>query len=416
MAVDLPNGRYHVFVNIDNPSGFWGEYQSYESRSILAQGQPVVSESMSFDSFQRKYFHNWDNEDLPADDTFKKYQLAAYHEKQFDVNVTNGQLNLGFRGQAFACSVSAVIIYPIEKSKEGQKFLDYVVHRRQFYFDNYFHRVLHKPTGDSLGLTLLETKNGFAVFSRDPMEEVYYNDKPRTEELGKPARGFAFAGQSEPLTVSIVPMADLGNLTVSISDLTGPGTIASKNIALGYVSYRLTRMSADGAVYTIAPRLVIPRNSIDAPHGITRRFWLTVNVPEDAKPGLYRGHITLTSAKGSSADLPVEFQVYLGMLDPADMPIGPFSHTINTPWDISDPQAQAWNRTMEERSLRKLHDCGFTTFTGIPQVEYQGFKQGKPQFDFVEADRQMKLARHMRIYNAGRQLRRNAGDRSLPKG
>ncbi len=28
VAVDLPNGSYHVFMNIDSPSGFWGEYQT----------------------------------------------------------------------------------------------------------------------------------------------------------------------------------------------------------------------------------------------------------------------------------------------------------------------------------------------------------------------------------------------------
>ncbi len=34
-VVDVPNGRYHVLVNVDNPSGFWGEYQTYRQRSIL---------------------------------------------------------------------------------------------------------------------------------------------------------------------------------------------------------------------------------------------------------------------------------------------------------------------------------------------------------------------------------------------
>ena len=31
LAVNVPNGRYRVFVNIDSPSGFWGEYQAYAS-------------------------------------------------------------------------------------------------------------------------------------------------------------------------------------------------------------------------------------------------------------------------------------------------------------------------------------------------------------------------------------------------
>src|SRR5208282_4980091 len=33
LAVDVPNGTYRVFVNIDSPSGFWGEYQTYRTHS-----------------------------------------------------------------------------------------------------------------------------------------------------------------------------------------------------------------------------------------------------------------------------------------------------------------------------------------------------------------------------------------------
>jgi hypothetical protein len=393
LAVDVPNGRYHVFVNIDNPSGFWGEYQAYRHRSVLAQGKPVVEESMDFNSFKKKYFRYWDTEDLPSDNTFDKYQGGYFHEKQFDVDVTDGQLSLDFRGENWACSVSAVVIYPAQKAKQGGKFLDYVARKRRFFFDNYFHRILHKGTGDRLSPTAEDTKRGYVVFSRDYMEDVYYNDTPRKEEVGRPVTGFGFAGQYEPLTVSIRPLADLGHVAVTIGDLTGPGTIPSKDFALGYVTYRLTRVSADGTVYTIAPRLVLPRASVEAPKDVTRRFWLTAHTPADVKPGVYRGQITLTPEHGEPANVPVEYRVYPGTLDPVDVPAGPFSHTIDTPWPGDDPAAKEWDRTMEERSLRKLREYGFTSFTGMPVVRYLGFKDGQPRFDFTEGDRQMDLAR-----------------------
>ncbi len=394
LAVDVPNGRYHVFVNIDNPSGFWGEYQNYRKRSILAQGRPVVEESMAFDSFKTKYFRNWETEDLPSDNTFDKYQRPYFQEKQFDVDVTDERLMLEFRGENVACSVSAVIFYPIERSAEGEKFLDHVVRKRRFFFDNYFHRVLHRPTGDPLAPTPADVRHGCVAFTRDTMQDVYYNDTPKHEEIGHGVSGFAFAGQYEPLTLSIVPLADLGTVSVAVSDLTGSGLIAAKDISVGYVSNRITRVSSDGAVYTIAPRLIVPRNVVKAPASISRRLWLTVHVPPDAMAGLYHGRITVTSVKAEAFDVPVEFHVYPGTLDAADLPIGPFSHTIDTPWPSDDTAALAWNRTMAERSLRKLHDYGFTTFTGIPQVSFLGFKDGTPQFDFREADRQMELARH----------------------
>jgi hypothetical protein len=393
LAVDLPNGRYHVFVNIDNPSGFWGEYQNYRHRTVLAQGEPVVDESMTFESLKKKYFRYWDTEDVPADTTFDKYQRGYYQEKEFDVDVKNRQLMLDFRGENYACSVSAVIIYPVEKADEGRKFLDSVVEKRRFFFDNYFHRVLHKATGDPLALTPLESRRGYMVFARDPMQEVYYNDKPRKSEVEQPVRGFGFAGQYEPLTLSICPFRDLGKVTASIGDLTGPGTIPKDRITTAYVSYRLTRVSGDGAVYTIKPRMVLPRASVVVNNGITRRFWFTVHPAEDAKPGLYHGQITLTPEHGEPTQVLVEYRVYPGTLDPLDVPAGPYAHEIGIPWDDSDPAAIAWKRTMAERGLQRLHDTGFTTFSGMPVVHYLGFKAGKPQLDFSTADEQMKMAR-----------------------
>ena len=393
LRVDLPDGKYHVFVNIDNPSGFWGEYQVYRQRAILAQGKPVVEESMTFDSLKKKYFRFWKTEDSPAENTFDKYQRAYYQEKEFDVNVTGGHLDLGFRGDNFACSVSAVIIYPAAKAVEGRKFLDYVVAKRRFYFDNYFHRVLHKPSGDPLSPTAAETRRGYVVFARDPMEDVYYNDTPRKAEINKPVSGFGFAAQYEPLTVEICPLADLGKVNVAVSDLTGPGTIAAKDVAVGYVSYRISRVSMDGAVYTINPRLIIPEATVEVGKGITRRFWLTVRPPANTAAGLYTGRITITPEHGQAIAVPLTYRVYPGTLDAVDIPVGPWSHTIGIPWDGSDPKAQAWNDTMAERSLLKLRDYGFTSFSGLPEVHYLGFKQGKPQLDFSVGDRQMERAR-----------------------
>ncbi len=393
LVVDLPNGRYHVLVNVDNPSGFWGEYQTYRHREILAQGKPVVEESMTFASLKKKYFRHWDTEDDPGDNTFDKYQRTYYQEKEFDVEVTNGQLDLGFRGEIFGCSVSAVIIYPAAQAEAGQRFLDYVVAKRRFFFDNFFHRVLHKAAGDPLAPSAEETGRGYVTFVRDYMQDVFYNDTPLKAEIGQPLAGFGFAGEYEPLTVAIAPLADLGQVTLSITDLVGPGKIAAQDVAVGYVSNRLTRVSGDGAVYTIAPRMVIPRPTIEVAKGTTRCFWLTVHPPADTKPGLYKGQVTLTPTKGKPSSVPVEYRVYPGTLDAADIPVGPWSYEINIPWDGGDPATKAWNDLMAERSLRKMREYGFTTCSGLPKMTYLGFKNGKPEFDFSEADRQMALAR-----------------------
>ncbi len=396
LAVDVPNGRYRVFVNIDSPSGFWGEYQVYRERAILAEGKPAVTDKLEFAQFQEKYFRFWNVEDQPADSTFDKYQKAYFREKTFDVEVTDGQLNLDFQGENWGCCVSAAVIFPVAQASQGAAFLKYGEEKRRFYFDNYFKRVLHRPTGDKLRTTTEDGRRGYVVFQRDYMQDVYYNDTPRAAEIGGPLRGEAFAGELEPLTMGVVPLRDLGRLTVTAGDLRSPdGVIPASAIDVGFVSYRISRVTMEGSVYTISPRLIMPTNVVDMPRDVTRRFWLTVRTPIDAKPGLYQGTLALKPQQGGAAEVPVEFRVRAGTLDPVDVAAGPWGYSISTPWYSEDAEAAAWNQTMMERSLRKMREYGCTTCSGIPSITYRGFQNGQPVLDFTAADARMKLVKEL---------------------
>ena len=119
---------------------------------------------MDFDAFRAKYFRFWNVEDLPSDNTFDKYQKAYFREKRFDVDVRDGQLNLEFQGENWACSVSAVVIFPVAKAGQGEAFLKYVEARRRFYFDNYFKRSSSRPERRSVQPTEEDRRRGFVVF------------------------------------------------------------------------------------------------------------------------------------------------------------------------------------------------------------------------------------------------------------
>ncbi len=396
LAVDVPNGRYRVFVNIDNPSGFWGEYQSYRERAIVAEGRPVVRETMDFEAFKAKYFRFWNLDDLPTDNTFDKYQKAYYREKRFEVDVKDGQLNLEFQGENWACSVSAVVIFPVQKAAAGEAFLKYTEGRRRFYFDNYFKRVLPEPSGETLSPTEADQARGFVAFERDRMQDIAYNETPKKQEIVEVLKGEAFAGEYEPVTVALVPLRDLGTVHVTAEDLTGPGsTIPASAIDVGVVSYRISRVTPEGTVYTIAPRLIMPGGVVAMPDGLTRRFWLTVRTPADARPGVYKGAISIRAEKGGATRLPLEFRVRSDKLDPVDIPAGPFGYTALIPWFGDDPGAVGFNRQMVKKSLQKMRDYGFTACSGLPSIAFRGFERGKPVLDFAAADTAMKLVKEL---------------------
>ena len=131
------------------------------------------------------------------------------------------------------------------------------------------------------------------------------------------------------------------------------------------------------------------------PRGLTRRFWMTVRTPADARPGLYKGTMTIRAAKGETARIPLEFRVRSGKLDPVDIPAGPFGYTIGIPWFGDDPKAAPFNQQMVKKSLQKMRDYGFTACSGLPSIAYRGFDQGKPMLDFTRGRRAMKLLKEL---------------------
>jgi hypothetical protein len=389
LAIDVPDSRYHVFVNMDSPSGYWGEFQRYRRRALVLEGEAHV-DTMDLESFKKKYFRFWDREDLPGEDTFDKYQVPYFHEKEYDVEVRDGQLNIEFEGEDWACCVSAVVVYPEAKAAEGRRFLDFVRSRRRSHFDNAFKKVVHRPTGERSRPTEEERGRGFVAFSRDWMSDVYANDRPLPGERVEELTGSAFAGEYEPVTVSLFPLRDLGRVSLTAGALRGPGgTIPAGAIDVGFVQHRITRVTGEGSVYTVAPRHIMPRADAPVPEGLTRTFWLTVKVPADAPPGEYRGEVRLVAERGGRLALPLRFRVRKGTLDPVDVPAGPWGHTIDLPW--YGDEAGPWNRAMAAKSLKKLREYGFTTASGLPVLSYSGFKDGAPQIDFSRSDAQMRL-------------------------
>jgi hypothetical protein len=396
IAIDVPNGKWRDVMNIDAAAGFWGETQAYRQRTVLAQGKPVVNERMSFDDAQKKYYAFWDKDDLPAQNVFDKYDKGHFSEKTFDVDVTNGQLFVEFKGENTANSVSSFIAFPVEKAAEGAKFLEYARERRRFYFDNSFKRVLHRATGEPLAPSAADSAQGAVLFQRDLMKDLFYDDTPGRSETGKPLTGDGFQGQVVTLVAGVAPLKDLGPVKLAVSDLSGAGgnSIPANAVEIGYGSYRVSRVTMDGAVYTIEPRWILPKTELEMPKGVTRSLWLTIHVPANTAPGVYEGKLLVTQAGSAALSMPMRFTVRKGTLDAVTIPVGPFGGSIRAPWIEGDPESQRAAEQLYEKSLRLLRERNFTMFSGIPTIPYE-IKDGHPTLHFYEADRQMRQAKNL---------------------
>jgi hypothetical protein len=145
-------------------------------------------------------------------------------------------------------------------------------------------------------LTEAEKQRGYLLFTRPTVEPVYPNTRPRPEERLDALVAFAAPGQFEPVTLALYPVRPLVNLKVRASSLTcSAGEIPADRIDVrlgtywnvGYPAYTTVK------TYRRTPELLERVTVHSSPAGECQRYWLTVHVPDDAKPGLYLGTATV---------------------------------------------------------------------------------------------------------------------------
>jgi len=162
-------------------------------------------------------------------------------------------------------------------------------------------------------LTAGETERGYLLFQRPIMEPVYPNTRPLEHERIESLVAFATPGEFEPLTFSLYPVRDLNNLRVRCSSLAcDAGKIPASEITVRLVTYwnigypRYTSRDT----YRRTPELVERVTVHTSPAQECQRYWIVVRAPEDAKPGLYRGSVTVSDDGFDKAvQLPVIFRV-----------------------------------------------------------------------------------------------------------
>src|SRR6185503_13755241 len=153
-------------------------------------------------------------------------------------------------------------------------------------------------------------------------QDVSLLDAPGSPE-GKLHR-VAAKGQRVSATFAIRALKDFsGEVKLASSDLKGAsGTIPVANIEARYI-HHLTDRGFSSIAYTIQPNNLrrIEKSGLKLSKDLTRQFWLTLAIPNDAKVGAYTGEITL-SAGELSLKLPLSVEVLDIALDEPDFTFG----------------------------------------------------------------------------------------------
>ena len=162
-------------------------------------------------------------------------------------------------------------------------------------------------------LTGPEKERGYLLFQRPLTESVYPNTRPLAHERVEALVAFATPGEFEPVTFALYPVRPLQNLKVRVSSLRN----SLDEIAAGRIDVRLATCWNDGhpayttvQTYRRVPELLERVTVHSSPAGECQWYWLTVHLPDDAKPGLHRGTVTVwDDGFGQAVEIPLALRV-----------------------------------------------------------------------------------------------------------
>lgn len=260
------------------------------------------------------------------------------------------------------------------------------IHVRDFYRSDYGQRIAG-VTGDT------------AVWWCAATHKV-----PRVRALpqatGDAVRLEAAGNDREAAQVVVRPAKDLRGLTAQASELRGPdgAVIAAEQVRLLYVYYHFVQQPTDATgVRDWWPDALPPLDQpLDIAAGQNQPLWVLVHVPAGARPGDYRGRITL-QAEGFTAQIPLELHVWNFAL--------PERNHLQTAFGLSVGNIFRYHGLKTEADQRRVLDLYFQSFaehrispydpTPLDPIQVKFLPQENPpraEVDFTAFDRAMSEA------------------------
>jgi hypothetical protein len=239
-----------------------------------------------------------------------------------------------------------------------------------------------------------EQRKGYVLFARDPMMLVGQDSIAAASERASQLKTFAALGEYEPLAFVIRALDDLREVRVEATDLRND---AQSIIPADHVDVRVVRsvrvlVDAKAKTYRLQPFLLDKRETFSAPKGKCAQVWLTLKIPETAKPGDYEGTILVRAAGREATQLKLLVKVLPFALPPAPIEMVMFS---------SGPPAS------DEILMRELIDArehGITGFEPSMAVEVKSRDRifGEDDIAAVRADCKRRMDAVKKVYGGWR--------------
>ena len=149
------------------------------------------------------------------------------------------------------------------------------------------------------------------VFANNYLRRGTYTSLPHPEDAADRVELFASPGEFEPATVSVrAQAAALSQVHLALAgDLTGPD---GGKLAADHVTFRvaeLWRRQMNSRTHMYMERFLQKARPLKIPRHTTRRFWVTVEVPDNTPTGIYHTTLQVSANQTIIAALPFRVEV-----------------------------------------------------------------------------------------------------------
>ena len=372
LLVDLPDGKYRLQL-VENGIGFYTQPPCFYDLTVSFDGgapQVLRRRAKNLEECFR-FEYGLDQTDwVPNDDLWKKFRGLLIRPLECDFEVKGGQVSIQFRTQPGGYeNLSFAIIYPLDKTDVVEPDIAALWRDLRYRFQIAFPPAslelarkfllpgLHDEMDGALRAKRLtdlaptadESKEGYVLFNRDGVEEVYPDTVPARAECSADYAAAGPAGEIESYAVSLMALRDLKDVGLELGDFVGPnGAKIGKDrcdVRVVNCVYRMSGNFSHGDwCWMVMPWHLVKRPAVDIPAQTCRRWWINLDIPADAPAGAYTATATL---KGQGLE-PRQIKLTLDVLP---IKLDPVPANIEQSMDIVWPK---WWAPLPDRMERYI--------------------------------------------------------------
>lgn len=282
--VDLPAGRYRVWILSGLSSGSRRDYHWFEVSAGSARAEVKIPGPYRFEN------------------------------RVLDVELRAGPLAVDLKPKT-DWILAGMAVYPAaDESQVRRDVLDPL--EKEIYFlppdvAAKWEETKHVDPRPLPAFSATDHRRGYALFARHWSEIIYPNTVPRASELDPELGIFASPGEFEPVTFTVYPLSDVGPARVTAGPLRcGKSVIPAENVDVRSVRYMLVRPNYSSYFqYHTAPDVLEHREVVEIRSGCNQRYWITVKVPAQAAAGVYEGRLAFRPQRGEPAEVKLKVRV-----------------------------------------------------------------------------------------------------------